>query len=43
MKIDAMMPDHVDLPRTIQTFVNAIYTNPQGEVEHHSFTWGWDR
>ena len=23
---------------TIQTIVNAIYTDPQGEVEHHSFT-----
>ena len=29
--------------RTIQTIVNAIYTDPQGEVEHHSFTGGWDR
>ena len=23
--------------------MNAIYTDPKGEVEHHSFTGGWDR
>ena len=36
---------HVGKPkrRTIQTIVNAIYTDPQGEVGHHSFTGGWGR
>ena len=36
---------HVGKPkrRAIQTIVNAIFTDPQGEVQHHSFTGGWDR
>ena len=36
-------PMEVTKRRAIQTIVNAIYTGPQGEVEHHSFTGGWDR